>query len=248
MFYSQIILAKKGALGKVWLAAHWGDKKLGRPQIFACDLSESVEHIVHPQVPMALRVSGHLLLGVVRIYSRKVKYLMNDAHEAVIKIKMAFRPNAQQSEQAAVDMQPRNNQQENPNIVPNFGEYNEILLELDADFQVPADINGAVAHLWIAGDDGDSYDPRQGARSQARSTTASSMDDDQSFDLTMQSEDTMLRRPTVQQWTAFDPDDDEEDEDMEREKEEDKLSDVEITRAADDSHVSGPKVRTECSL
>lgn len=27
---------------------------------------------------MALRVSGHLLLGVVRIYSRKVKYLMED--------------------------------------------------------------------------------------------------------------------------------------------------------------------------
>ena len=27
MFYSQIILAKKGPLGKIWLAAHW-DKKL----------------------------------------------------------------------------------------------------------------------------------------------------------------------------------------------------------------------------
>jgi len=94
MFYSQIILAKKGPLGKVWLAAHWGDKKLGRPQIFSTDISASVESIVNPAVPLALRVSGHLLLGVVRIYSRKVRYLMHDCHEAMVKIKMAFRPGA----------------------------------------------------------------------------------------------------------------------------------------------------------
>ena len=62
----------------------------------------------------------------------------------------------------------------------------------------------------------------------------------------------MLRRPAVQQWTAFDPDDDEEEDDEEdregRDKEEDKLSDVEVTRAADDSQVSGPKVCMECSI
>ena len=46
MFYSQIILAKKSPLGKVWLAAHWGDKKLGRPQIFNTDIAQSVESIV----------------------------------------------------------------------------------------------------------------------------------------------------------------------------------------------------------
>lgn len=33
-------------------------------------------------------MSGHLLLGVVRIYSRKVKYLLDDCSEALIKIKM----------------------------------------------------------------------------------------------------------------------------------------------------------------
>jgi cohesin complex subunit SCC1 len=71
MFYSQIILAKKGPLGKIWLAAHW-DKKLTKIQIFQTDISKSVDSIVNPSVPLALRVSGHLLLGVVRIYSRKV--------------------------------------------------------------------------------------------------------------------------------------------------------------------------------
>lgn len=43
---------------------------------------------MHPTVPLALRVSGHLLLGVVRIYSRKVKYLMEDCSQALTKIKM----------------------------------------------------------------------------------------------------------------------------------------------------------------
>ena len=41
---------------------------------------------------LALRTSGHLLLGVCRIYSRKVKYLLADCNEAFVKIKMAFRP------------------------------------------------------------------------------------------------------------------------------------------------------------
>ncbi|GAB1525019.1 sister chromatid cohesion protein 1 [Rhizoctonia solani] len=43
-------------------------------------------------VPMALRLSGQLLLGVCRIYSRKAKYLLDDCNEALLKIKLAFRP------------------------------------------------------------------------------------------------------------------------------------------------------------
>ncbi|XP_057819025.2 sister chromatid cohesion 1 protein 4 isoform X2 [Cryptomeria japonica] len=39
-----------------------------------------------PEVPIALRLSGHLLLGVVRIYSRKVNYLYQDCSEALVKI------------------------------------------------------------------------------------------------------------------------------------------------------------------
>lgn len=91
MFYSQLILAKKGPLGKIWLAAHL-DKKLTKQQIFSTDITDSVDNILNPAQPLALRVSGHLMLGVVRIYSRKVKYLMSDCTEAMWKIKMAFRP------------------------------------------------------------------------------------------------------------------------------------------------------------
>ena len=91
MFYSQVILAKKGPLGKIWLAAHF-DKKLTKNQIFTTDIEESVNSILNPAAPLALRVSGHLMLGIVRIYSRKVKYLMSDCTEAMWKIKLAFRP------------------------------------------------------------------------------------------------------------------------------------------------------------
>jgi len=44
------------------------------------------------QLKIALRTSSHLLLGVVRIYSRKAKYLLADCNEAFVKIKLAFRP------------------------------------------------------------------------------------------------------------------------------------------------------------
>ena len=89
MFYSQVILARKGPLGKIWLAAHF-DKKLTKNQIFSTDISSSVESVLNPAAPLALRVSGHLMLGICRIYSRKVKYLMSDCTEAMWKIKVIF--------------------------------------------------------------------------------------------------------------------------------------------------------------
>lgn len=41
MFYANLILSKKGVLGKVWLAAHW-DKKLTKMQVFQTDITKSV--------------------------------------------------------------------------------------------------------------------------------------------------------------------------------------------------------------
>jgi len=91
MFYAHFVLAKKGPLSRIWLAAHW-DKKLTKAHVFETNIEQSVDGILQPKVKMALRTSGHLLLGVVRIYSRKAKYLLSDCNEAFVKIKMAFRP------------------------------------------------------------------------------------------------------------------------------------------------------------
>ena len=85
----QLVLAKKGPLGKIWLAAHM-DKKVPKLQIIQTNIPAAVENVMQPNVPMALRVSGHLLLGVVRVFSRKVTYLLTDCSDALIKIKDAF--------------------------------------------------------------------------------------------------------------------------------------------------------------
>ncbi|KZT10731.1 uncharacterized protein LAESUDRAFT_741159 [Laetiporus sulphureus 93-53] len=92
MFYSEAILSRRGPLAKVWLAAHM-ERKLSKTQTLQTDIEQSVDAIVGQEIEvMALRLSGQLLLGVVRIYSRKAKYLLDDCNEALLKIKMAFRP------------------------------------------------------------------------------------------------------------------------------------------------------------
>ncbi|MCO5581680.1 hypothetical protein L7F22_035569 [Adiantum nelumboides] len=89
MFYSHFILARKGPLGTIWIAAHL-EGKLRKNQVTETNISASVDSILFPDVPIALRLSGHLLLGIVRIYSRKVNYLYHDCSEAFVKIKQAF--------------------------------------------------------------------------------------------------------------------------------------------------------------
>ena len=113
MFYSVQLLAKKGPLGTVWIAGHL-DKRLKRNQIYETNISSSVgelselvalfsavaqnsptlcgitDSIINPEAPLALRLSGQLLLGVVRIYSRKINYLYSDCNEALVKIKQVW--------------------------------------------------------------------------------------------------------------------------------------------------------------
>ena len=55
-----------------------------------------------PEAPLALRLSGQLLLGVVRIYSRKVNYLALDSQDTLLKIKNTYRVAG--AEGNAVDM------------------------------------------------------------------------------------------------------------------------------------------------
>lgn len=125
MFYSTQILARKGPLGIVWLAAHM-DKDLKRTQVHApgahlahaltlprtlaarplrprnaawhrsanpdlwrcrhplrraiqvsdTSIPGTVDVLLSPEAPLALRLSGQLLLGVVRIHAAKVAYLL----------------------------------------------------------------------------------------------------------------------------------------------------------------------------
>ncbi|XP_071615657.1 double-strand-break repair protein rad21-like protein 1 isoform X2 [Heliangelus exortis] len=91
MFYMHLLVNKRGPLAKIWLAAHW-EKKLTKAHIFECNLEATIAKIMSPKFTIALRTTGHLLLGVVRIYHRKAKYLLADCSEALTKMKTAFRP------------------------------------------------------------------------------------------------------------------------------------------------------------
>ncbi|KAK4196891.1 putative cohesin subunit rad21 [Triangularia verruculosa] len=91
MFWSGTLLSATGPLAKAWLSANQ-ERKVSKVQILQHNLQDSVDAIIAPNdAPLALRLSGQLLLGVVRIYNRKARYLLDDCNEALIKIKMAFR-------------------------------------------------------------------------------------------------------------------------------------------------------------
>ncbi|CAH1773937.1 unnamed protein product, partial [Owenia fusiformis] len=136
MFYAHFVLSKKGPLARIWLAAHW-DKKLTKAHVFETNVESSVEAIIEPKVKMALRTSGHLLLGVVRIYSRKAKYLLADCNEAFVKIKMAFRP-------GVVDL-PEDNREAAVAAITlpeNFHDFDTTLADLnDIDVQAQFSVN-----------------------------------------------------------------------------------------------------------
>ena len=88
MFYSESLLAKTGPLARVWLASNF-ERKLNKQNILSSNLENNVKDIIgQGQAPMALRLSGQLLLGVVRIYSRKARYLLDDCTDALLKIKV----------------------------------------------------------------------------------------------------------------------------------------------------------------
>ncbi|RNF02882.1 double-strand-break repair protein rad21 [Trypanosoma rangeli] len=91
MFFSTYVLTKRGPLAKIWLAAHW-DRRLTRNEVRVVDLRQSVVDIVQPAVPIALRTSGELLVGVVRIYALKVKHLLKDATDATLILRVAPLP------------------------------------------------------------------------------------------------------------------------------------------------------------
>ncbi|KAJ4912161.1 Sister chromatid cohesion 1 protein 4 [Raphanus sativus] len=94
----ELVNYTKGPLGTIWIAAHL-ERKIRRNQVADTDIGVSVNSILIPEAPIALRLSSHLLLGVVRIYSKKVNNLFDDCSEALLKVKQAFRS-------AAVDLPP----------------------------------------------------------------------------------------------------------------------------------------------
>ncbi|KAJ8546419.1 hypothetical protein K7X08_019002 [Anisodus acutangulus] len=85
MFYSQLLLSKKGPLGTICIAAHC-HKRLNKEQIQQTNITSSMDKILLDLPVVTYRILGHLLLGVVRIYSKKVEYLFHDCNNVLVKL------------------------------------------------------------------------------------------------------------------------------------------------------------------
>ncbi|CAH8277714.1 unnamed protein product [Arabidopsis lyrata] len=87
MFYSQCLVSRKGPLGAIWVAAYFF-KKLKKAQVKATHIPSSVDQILQKELDaLTYRVLAYLLLGVVRIYSKKVDFLFDDCNKALIGVK-----------------------------------------------------------------------------------------------------------------------------------------------------------------
>ncbi|KAL5717680.1 hypothetical protein ACHQM5_010653 [Ranunculus cassubicifolius] len=86
MFYSQVLILRKGVLKTIWIAAYC-QKRLKKDQVALADISSSVDEIILNEPTVTYRVLGYLLFGVVTIYSKKVDYLYNDFSELLCKLK-----------------------------------------------------------------------------------------------------------------------------------------------------------------
>lgn len=95
-----LLVLNQGPLGFVWLAANY-DKKLTKQQLLSASIIKSSQLITNQPISFSLttkgdngitlRLSGQLLLGIVRIYSRKTKYLLDDVNDILLRLKTSFK-------------------------------------------------------------------------------------------------------------------------------------------------------------
>ena len=79
-------LARSLALSLSHFSLNSLDLLLSLPSLLFHKTQPNQDSIINPEAPLALRLSGQLLLGVVKIYSRKVGYLYSDCNDAVARI------------------------------------------------------------------------------------------------------------------------------------------------------------------
>ncbi|CAI0416092.1 unnamed protein product [Linum tenue] len=90
MFYSHQLLARKAPLGQIWMAATL-HAKMNRKKLNMINIISICEEILNPAAPMALRLSGILMGGVVIVYERKVKLLYEDVTRLLVEINEAWK-------------------------------------------------------------------------------------------------------------------------------------------------------------
>ncbi|KAK2962541.1 putative cohesin complex subunit SCC1 [Blattamonas nauphoetae] len=95
--YSRYI-SKHGPLSQVWIAAN-NDRNLSKGKILQINIPAAVKIIKEgipteenekKKIPLPLRYQAHLLLGLIRIYTRKLKYMADDINEFQSRLNTSF--------------------------------------------------------------------------------------------------------------------------------------------------------------
>lgn len=91
MVYRRLLIGnKKDDLESVWEAAHF-PKRIKRDLVDKTNITSSVDKIMVEQLPVVTyRILGFLLLGVTRIYSKKVEYLLIDCNHSLNELKFFY--------------------------------------------------------------------------------------------------------------------------------------------------------------
>ncbi|XP_021977217.1 sister chromatid cohesion 1 protein 1 isoform X1 [Helianthus annuus] len=135
MFYSHQLLARKAPLGQIWRAATL-HAKINRRNLNKLNIINICEEILNPSVPMALRLSGILMGGVVIVYERKVKLLYEDVTRLLVEINEAWRVKAKRD----------------PTVLPkgkSQAKYEDVTLPANQ----PADLGDLEQHLQFSNSD-----------------------------------------------------------------------------------------------
>ena len=72
------------------------------PFVYLLVRSLGADMVLSPKLPLALRTTSFLLLGLARIFSRQVRYLFNDCNEALVKMKLASQSDENELQPRAV--------------------------------------------------------------------------------------------------------------------------------------------------
>ncbi|EUC50527.1 hypothetical protein COCMIDRAFT_82101 [Bipolaris oryzae ATCC 44560] len=144
MFYShEILTSRKYGVATVWLVATLGAKsslkRINRKQILDVDVSKACQTIIDPVAPLALRLQGNLLYGLSRVYLQQCGYILSDAQNAQLALRMALRT-VQNTEldPAAGKANPQQLiLQDDPSFLPDFAPPPpELLADLDFNFNL----------------------------------------------------------------------------------------------------------------
>jgi N terminus of Rad21 / Rec8 like protein len=73
----ELAFQKKGEFSKFFLA-YYSEKKLTKSIVNSVDISSSVSSLIESQQNLTLRVSGQLIIGIVRVFLKKCLFILSD--------------------------------------------------------------------------------------------------------------------------------------------------------------------------